>query len=127
MQLADWIPNWNPTLQVWLVRGWNMAYNISVNSATPTIAGAGSSARSNCCATRLAVHRRGADLPELAWFSSTRWGKTRTTRIIYKFSGPSKDQRLRRLATNFEVLNPQTDAARAHVRLLREKYKMDRS
>jgi hypothetical protein len=131
VQLADWITKLEPNFtQVWLVQGWNMAYNISVKFRDPY--------------DRWRWVQRGIELyrdeglrynpkealiyRELAWTFQHKMGQNQDdAHLVYKyewakqmtnaFGGPRP---------NFEeLLNPQTDAARAHVTLLRDKYKME--
>jgi len=131
VQLSDWITKLEPNFtQVWLVQGWNMAYNISVKFRDPY--------------DRWRWVQRGIELyrdeglrynpkealiyRELAWTFQHKMGQNQDdAHLIYKyewarqmtnaFGGPRP---------NFvELLNPQTDGARAQVALLRDKYKMD--
>jgi hypothetical protein len=131
VQLADWITKLQPTFtQVWIVQAWNMAYNISVKFTD--------------YADRWRWVQRGIELlrdnglqfnpkdalmyRELAWFYQHKIGQTLDdAHNYYKaewakemtalFGGPRP---------NFEeLLNPQTEAARNRVQLLRQKYKMD--
>ncbi|HEU0009725.1 MAG TPA: hypothetical protein VFT34_07915, partial [Verrucomicrobiae bacterium] len=131
VQLSSWITKLEPHFtQVWLVQGWNMAYNISVKFRDPY--------------DRWRWVQRGIELlrddglrynpkealiyRELAWFYQHKIGQNLDdAHLIYKFELAHEMQRaLGSGRPNFdELLNPQTDDARARVKLLREKYKMD--
>jgi hypothetical protein len=131
VQLSSWITKLEPHFtQVWLVQGWNMAYNISVKFRDPY--------------DRWRWVQRGIELlrddglrynpkepliyRELAWFYQHKIGQNLDdAHVIYKFELGHEMQRvLGGGRPNFdELLNPQTDDARARVKLLREKYKMD--
>jgi hypothetical protein len=131
VQLSSWITKLEPHFtQVWLVQGWNMAYNISVKFRDPY--------------DRWRWVQRGIELlrddglrynpkealiyRELAWFYQHKIGQNLDdAHLIYKFELAHEMQRvLGGPRPNFdELLNPQTDDARARVKLLREKYKMD--
>jgi hypothetical protein len=131
VQLADWITKLEPTFtQVWLVQGWNMAYNISVKFRDPY--------------DRWRWVQRGIELlrdeglkynprealiyRELAWFFQHKMGQNLDdAHLIYKYEWANEMTRaLGGGRPNYEeLLNPTTDEARERVRLLREKYKMD--
>src|SRR6266487_4322728 len=131
VQLSSWITKLEPHFtQVWLVQGWNMAYNISVKFRDPY--------------DRWRWVQRGIELlrddglrynpkealiyRELAWFYQHKIGQNLDdAHLIYKFELAREMQRVFGGGRpNFdELLNPQTDDARARVKLLREKYKMD--
>jgi hypothetical protein len=131
VQLSSWITKLEPHFtQVWLVQGWNMAYNISVKLPDPY--------------DRWRWVQRGIELlrdeglkynpkealiyRELAWFYQHKIGQNLDdAHLIYKFELAHEMQNvLGGGRPNFdELLNPQTDDVRARVKLLREKYKMD--
>jgi hypothetical protein len=131
VQLADWITKLEPHFtQVWLVQGWNMAYNISVKFRDPY--------------DRWRWVQRGIELlrddglrynpkealiyRELAWFFQHKMGQNQDdAHLIYKYEWAKQmTNALGGRVPNYdELLNPRTDAARQRVTLLREKYKMD--
>jgi len=131
VQLSSWITKLEPHFtQVWLVQAWNMAYNISVKFPDPY--------------DRWRWVQRGIEVlrddglrynpkealiyRELAWFYQHKIGQNLDdAHLIYKSELAHEMQRvLGGGRPNFnELLNPQTDDARARVKLLREKYKMD--
>jgi hypothetical protein len=130
-QLADWITRLEPHfVQVWLVQAWNMAYNISIKFKD--------------FPDRWRWVERGIELlrddglrfnpnetliyRELAWFFQHKVGQNLDDANIY-----FKQQWANQMAQVFakakpnldELINPQTDDAKARARLLHEKYKMD--
>ena len=131
VQLSSWITKLEPHFtQVWLVQSWNMAYNISVKFRDPY--------------DRWRWVQRGIELlrddglrfnprealiyRELAWFFQHKIGQNLDdAHLVYKFELAHEMQRvLGGGRPNFdELLNPQTDDARARVKMLREKHKMD--
>ncbi len=131
VQLSSWITKLEPHFtQVWLVQAWNMAYNISVKFRDPY--------------DRWRWVQRGIELlrddglrfnpkealiyRELAWFYQHKIGQNLDdAHLVYKFELAHEMQRvLGGGRPNFEeLLRPQTDDARARVKVLREKYKMD--
>src|SRR6185503_6780664 len=131
VQLSSWITKLEPHFtQVWLVQGWNMAYNISVKFRDHY--------------DRWRWVQRGIELlrddglrfnpkealiyRELAWFYQHKIGQNLDdAHLIYKYElGHEMERALGGGRPKFdELLNPQTDEARARVKLLREKYKMD--
>ena len=131
VQLSSWITKLEPHFtQVWLVQAWNMAYNISVKFRDP--------------ADRWRWVQRGIELlrdeglqynpkealiyRELAWFYQHKIGQNLDdAHLLYKYALAHQMQDvLGGGRPKFdELLNPQTDEARARVKLLREKYKMD--
>jgi hypothetical protein len=131
VQLADWITKLEPHFtQVWLVQGWNMAYNISVKFRDPY--------------DRWRWVQRGIELlrddglrynpkealiyRELAWFFQHKMGQNMDdAHLIYKYEWAKQMTNvLGGPRPNYdELLNPQSDTARQRVKLLREKYKMD--
>ena len=131
VQLANWITQLQPRLkQVWIHLAWNMAFNISVKFSDHE--------------DRWRWVMRGVELlrdealrynpdevdiyRELAWLFFFKLGQNLDdAQMLYKqhwleemtaVLGPQRD-------SYRELLNPQTDAARARLKLLREKYKMD--
>ncbi|MEY2407578.1 MAG: hypothetical protein QOF48_248 [Verrucomicrobiota bacterium] len=131
VQLSSWITKLEPHFtQVWLVQSWNMAYNISVKFRDPY--------------DRWRWVQRGIELlrddglrfnpkealiyRELAWFYQHKIGQNLDdAHLFYKFELAHEMQRvLGGGRPNFEeLLHPQSDEARARVKVLREKYKMD--
>jgi hypothetical protein len=131
VQLADWITKLQPSFaQVWIVQAWNMAYNISVKFRDP--------------ADRWRWVQRGIELlrddgirynpkealiyRELAWFFQHKIGQTMDdAHGVYKQAwATNMASVLVGGRPNYdELLNPTTDEARARLRRLREKYKMD--
>ena len=131
VQLADWITKLEPHfVQVWLVQAWNMAYNISVKFRDQ--------------ADRWRWVRNGIELlrdqglqynprealiyRELAWFFQHKIGQNLDEAHMYYKSAWAAEmtQLFGGTRPNFEeLLNPRTDEARARLRLLREKYKME--
>ena len=131
VQLADWITKLEPTFtQVWLVLGWNMAYNISVKFSDR--------------ADRWRWVQRGIELlrddglrynpkdaliyRELAWFFQHKMGANMDDAHLFYKSEWAKEMTvvLGSGRPNFEeLIPPQTATAKERVRLLREKYKMD--
>ena len=131
VQLADWITKLEPTFtQVWLVQGWNMAYNISVKFRDPY--------------DRWRWVQRGIELlrdeglkynprealiyRELAWFFQHKMGQNLDdAHLIYKYEWANEMTRvLGGGRPNYdELLNPATAEARERARVVRERYKMD--
>ena len=132
VQLSDWITKMQPHfVAVWVHQAWNLSYNISVKFPDPN--------------DRWLWVQRGIELlrdealkynpnetliyRELAWHFQHKMGanldnahmtyKREWTRLMSEVLGnrerPNWD----------ELLNPQTDDAKARVKLLREKYKLD--
>jgi len=132
VQLSDWITKMQPHfVAVWVHQAWNLSYNISVKFPDPN--------------DRWLWVQRGIELlrdealkynpnetliyRELAWHFQHKMGanldnahmtyKREWTRMMTELIGnrerPNWD----------ELLNPQTDEAKARVKLLREKYKLD--
>jgi len=131
VQLADWITKLEPHFaQVWLVQAWNMAYNISVKFKDYP--------------DRWRWVQRGIELlrddglrynpnevliyRELGWFFQHKMGANLDDANMY-YKQEWKDQMTKVFGEgrpNFdEMINPQTDDAKARAKLLREKYKMD--
>jgi hypothetical protein len=130
-QLADWITKLEPHyVQVWLVQAWNMAYNISVKFTD--------------FQDRWRWVQRGISLlrddglrfnpnetliyRELAWFFQHKMGANLDdANVTYKQEWLKQMNSV--LGTNAasfaELLNPQTDEARARYQLLTNKYKLD--
>ncbi len=130
-QLADWITKLEPHfVQVWLVQGWNMAYNISVKFKD--------------FPDRWRWVKRGIELlrddglrwnpnemliyRELAWFFQHKMGQNLDDANMYY-----KQEWANEMAQVFdkkkpnleELIHPQTEDQTNRARLLREKYKMD--
>jgi len=132
VQLSDWITKMQPHfVAVWVHQAWNLSYNISVKFPDPN--------------DRWFWVNRGIELlrdealkynpnetliyRELAWHFQHKMGanldnahmtyKREWTRLMTEVFGnrerPNWD----------ELLNPQTDDAKARVKLLRERYKLD--
>jgi hypothetical protein len=130
VQLADWITKLEPHfVQVWLVQGWNMAYNISVKFNSPEDRWRwvqrgiellrDDGLRYNPDETLIYrelswffQHKMGQNLDDAHWHYKLEWYKEMTKVLGKK---PKYD----------ELLNPQTPEAKERTRLLREKYKMD--
>ena len=130
-QLADWITKLEPHyVQVWLVQGWNMAYNISVKFKD--------------FHDRWRWVQRGISLlrddglrfnpnetliyRELAWFFQHKMGQNLDdANVTYKQEWLKEMNAV--LGTNdvqfAELLHPTTDEARARYQLLTNKYKLD--
>lgn len=132
VQLSDWITKMQPHfVAVWVHQAWNLSYNISVKFPDPN--------------DRWLWVQRGIELlrdealkynpnetliyRELAWHFQHKMGanldnahmtyKREWTRLMTEVFG-------NRERPNWEeLLNPQTDDAKARVKLLREKYKLD--
>lgn len=132
VQLSDWITKMQPHfVAVWVHQAWNLSYNISVKFPDPN--------------DRWFWVNRGIELlrdealkynpnetliyRELAWHFQHKMGanldnahmtyKREWTRLMTEVFG-------NRERPNWEeLLNPQTDDAKARVKLLREKYKLD--
>ena len=130
-QLADWITKLEPHyVQVWLVQGWNMAYNISVKFKD--------------FGDRWRWVERGIELlrddglrfnpnetliyRELAWFFQHKMGQN-----LDDANNRYKAEWAREMSVVFgnktpdleELIHPQTDEARARAQLLTKKYKLD--
>jgi len=130
-QLADWITKLEPHyVQVWLFQGWNMAYNISVKFKDFN--------------DRWRWVKRGIELlrddglrfnpnetliyRELAWFYQHKIGQNLDdANVTYKQEWLKEMNAV--LGTNAmqfaELLNPQTDEARARLYILTNQYKLD--
>ncbi len=132
VQLSDWITKMQPHfVAVWVHQAWNLSYNISVKFPDPN--------------DRWMWVNRGIELlrdealkynpnetliyRELAWHFQHKMGanldnahmtyKREWTRLMTEVLG-------QRERPNWdELLNPQTEDAKARVKLLREKYKLD--
>ena len=130
-QLADWITKLEPHyVQVWLVQGWNMAYNISVKfkdfhdrwrwvqRGIALLRDDGLRFNPN----ETLIYR------ELAWFFQHKMGQNLDdANVTYKQEWLKEMNAV--LGTNdvqfAELLNPQTDEVRARYQLLTNKYKLD--
>jgi hypothetical protein len=131
VQLSSWISKLEPHFtQVWLVQAWNMAYNISVKFRAPE--------------DRWRWVQRGIELlrdeglkynpkealiyRELAWFYQHKMGQNLDdAHLYYKYVWAAiMTNAMGGIKPNYEVLlNPKTDADRAHVSILRDQLKMD--
>jgi hypothetical protein len=130
VQLADWITKLEPHFgQVWFFQAWNMAYNISVKFKDPE--------------DRWRWVQRGISLlrdeglkynpdetllyRELSWFFQHKMGHNLDdAHQHYKQQWFLEMNGLLGKKPNYnELLQPQTEEARARAKLLREKYKMD--
>jgi hypothetical protein len=131
VQLADWITKLEPHFtQVWLVQSWNMAYNISVKFSDPQ--------------DRWRWVQRGIELlrddglrynpkdaliyRELAWFFQHKMGQNMDDAHLYYKTQWAKEMTdvLGGGHPDFQaLLHPQTAEAKARVRLLQDRYKMD--
>ena len=131
-QLADWITKLEPHfVQVWLNQAWNMAYNISVKfkdfpdrwrwvqRGISLLRDDGLRFNPN----DVLIHR------ELAWFFQHKMGQNLDDANMYYKQEWSKEMaqvfgKLRKPNLD-ELINPQTDDARARQQLLTNKFKMD--
>lgn len=131
VQLADWITKLQPhNATVWTVQAWDMSYNISIKFTD--------------LAERWNWVLRGIELlrdealfynpdnvdiyQQLAWHFQHKIGQNLDDGHLYYKSvwAGEMDAVLGGGRPNFEeLMNPATDDARARVKLLREKYKMD--
>ena len=131
VQLSSWISKLEPHFtQVWLVQSWNMAYNISVKFRAPE--------------DRWRWVQRGIELlrdeglkynpkeallyRELAWFYQHKMGQNLDdAHLYYKYTWARiMTNALGGIRPDYEaLLNPQTDAHRAHLAILRDELKMD--
>ena len=131
VQLADWITKLQPRIaNVWVVMAWNMSYNISIKFSDP--------------ADRWAWVKRGIELlrdealtydpkevelyRELAWHFQHKMGHNLDDAHLYFKSVWAGEMQavLGGGRPNWdELINPQTEEARARVRKLREVYKLD--
>jgi hypothetical protein len=130
VQLSDWITKLEPHfVQVWLMQGWNMAYNISVKFKDPE--------------DRWRWVQRGISLlrddglkynpdealiyRELSWFYQHKMGQNLDdAHVIYKTHFADEMQQLLGARPNFaELNNPTTAEAQRTAKILREKYKLD--
>jgi hypothetical protein len=130
-QLADWITKLEPHyVQVWLVQAWNMAYNISVkfkdfNDRWRWVERGITLLRDDGLRfnpNETLIYR------ELAWFFQHKMGQNLDdANVTYKQEWLKEMNGV--LGTNAasfaELLNPQTDEARARYQMLTNKYKMD--
>lgn len=132
VQLSDWITKMQPHfVAVWVHQAWNLSYNISVKFPDPN--------------DRWLWVQRGIELlrdealkynpnetliyRELAWHFQHKMGANLdNAHMTYKreWSRLMTEVLGNRERPNWdELLNPQTDDAKARVKLLREKYKLD--
>jgi hypothetical protein len=131
VQLADWITKLEPHFsQVWVMQGWNMAFNISVEFSDP--------------ADRWRWVERGMALmrddglrynpydvtlhQELGWlFEFKMGGNMDDAQMLYKQAWSAEMYKVFEAdRPNWdELMNPKTDDARRRAALLRDKYKMD--
>ncbi len=130
VQLADWITKLEPHfVHVWLVQGWNMAYNISVKFKDPM--------------DRWRWVQRGIELlrddglrfnpdetliyREISWFFQHKMGHNLDdAHLIYKREWFHEMNNLLGKKPDYDqLLNPTTEEAKKTAKLLREKYKMD--
>jgi hypothetical protein len=130
VQLSDWITKLEPHfVQVWLMQGWNMAYNISVKFKDPE--------------DRWRWVQRGIALlrddglkynpdealiyREISWFYQHKMGNNLDdAQRTYKVRWAEEMESVFGDRPNFaELENPTTDDARRRVKLLKEKYKLD--
>ncbi len=128
--LSDWITKLQPEFsQVWAMRAWNMAWNISVKYTEP--ADRWLWVRSGMEMLRDEGLRYNPRDPllhrELAWMFQDKMGKY--TDLAHNFY---KQQWIAEMyavlgtnATPDEMLNPQTDDERRQARVLREQYRLD--
>jgi hypothetical protein len=130
-QLADWITKLEPHfVQVWLVQGWNMAYNISVKFkdypdrwrwvqrgiALLRDEGLKYNRNETLIYRELAwffQHKMGANLDDAHNYYKREWLKEMEK--VFGGKEPNFD----------ELIDPKTDDQKERARLLREKYAMD--
>lgn len=130
VQLADWITKLEPHfVQVWNVQAWNMAYNISVKFKDAPDRWRW--VRAAIVLLRDEGLQFNPDEPliyrELAWFFQHKMGANMDdAHMYYKNAWYQEMSQIFKGRPNFdELLHPQTDDAKARVKLLRETYKMD--
>jgi hypothetical protein len=130
VQLSDWITKLEPHfVQVWLMQGWNMAYNISVKFKDPE--------------DRWRWVQRGISLlrdeglkynpdetliyREISWFYQHKMGQNLDdAHTTYKRRFADEMQSVLGARPNFaELINPTTADSVRTVKILRDKYKLD--
>jgi hypothetical protein len=132
VQLSDWITKMQPHfVAVWVHQAWNLSYNISVKFPDPNDRWMWVSRgiellrdealRYNPNETLIYrelawhfQHKMGANLDNAHMTYKREWSRL-MTEVLGQRERPNWD----------ELLNPQTDDAKARVKLLREKYKLD--
>lgn len=131
VQLSEWITKLQPRLkQVWVYQAWNMSYNISVKFPNPEdrwrwvqrgISLLRDEALRYCPDEPLIwrelgwhfLHKMGQDLDDAHFYYKDQW-----INEMNQVLGTNR-------AGYLELIDPQTDDARARAKLLRQKYKMD--
>jgi hypothetical protein len=131
VQLADWITKLQPRIPtIWVVMAWNMSYNISIKFSNP--------------ADRWSWVQRGIELirdqalqynphevelyRELAWHFQHKLGHNLDDAHLYFKTAWAKEMQgvLGGGRPDWNaLLNPSTDDARARLKTLRERFKMD--
>ena len=135
-QLADWITKLEPHYtQVWLVQGWNMAYNISVKFKETAPGEFPDRWRWVYGGIKLlrddGLRYNPNDVlifRELAWFYQHKLGQNLDdANMYYKVQWAKEMTRaLGDKKPNFdELINPQTDEARSRAQLLTNEFKLD--
>ncbi len=132
VQLADWITTLQPHYaMIWRHQAWNMAYNVSVKFREPKDRWFWVSRGIELLRDKaIPLNPHDADLyQELGWHLNHKVGFYLDDAHVYykqqfaiemmKVFGTGPTNNLQ------ELLDPQTDDARARAKLLREKYKMD--
>ena len=130
VQLSDWITKLEPHfVQVWVMQGWNMAYNISVKFKN-------SEDRWRWVQRGIALLRdeglkynpdETLIYRELSWFYQHKMGQNLDdAHMLYKFRWAEEMQQVLGDHPDIaELANPTTDDARRRAKILREKYKLD--
>lgn len=131
VQLADWITKLQPNLSaVWIVQAWNMSWNISIKFSDPRD-------RWNWVLRGIELLRdeglkynpHSVDIHrELAWHFQNKMGHNLDdAHLYYKNVWATEMQQVLGGGRPKwdELINPQTEEARARAKLLREKYKLD--
>ncbi len=130
VQLSDWITKLEPHfVQVWIMQGWNMAYNISVKFKHPED-------RWRWVERGIAMLRdeglkynpdETLIYRELSWFYQHKMGQNLDdAHRLYKIRWAEEMQQVLGDKPNFaELANPTTDDTRRRAKILREKYKLD--
>lgn len=132
VQLSDWITKMQPHfVAVWVHQAWNLSYNISVKFPDPNDRwlwvqrgiellrdeALKYNPNETLIYRELAwhfQHKMGANLDNAHMTYKREWARL-MTEVLGQRERPNWD----------ELLNPQTDDAKARVKLLREKYKLD--
>jgi hypothetical protein len=131
VQLAEWITTLQPHYaQIWRHQAWNMAYNISVKLKEPSDRWFWVSRGIDLLRNRaIPLNPHDADLyQELAWLIRNKIGYIMDdSHYYYKQKWAEEMVKLfgKGQVNLQDLVNPQTDEARARAQLMREKYHMD--